>query len=164
MSNRMAAALASAAVLLSAGCGKQGLPEAGPKPGETDIGYGTQPTEKTTGAVSTVTSGNLAGAGGQTVRLDELLRGKVSGLQILRNPDGSYRFLIRGLSTGTTNPPEPLFVVDGTQVQAINVEGALAGLTRDDIKQVDVLKDVASTSIYGARGVGGVIIINTKRR
>ena len=163
MSNRRAAmVVASTALLVLSACGKPGLPEAGPKPGETDIGYGTQPTEKTTGAVSTVSGTNLAG--GQTVRLDELLRGKVSGLQILRNPDGSYRFLIRGLSTGTTNSPEPLFVVDGTQIVAANVEAALAGLTRDDIRQVDVLKDVASTSIYGARGVGGVIIINTKRR
>ncbi|MGH7575763.1 MAG: TonB-dependent receptor plug domain-containing protein, partial [Longimicrobiales bacterium] len=73
----------------------------------------------------------------------------------------------RGLATlgdsSITGPQDPLFIVDGTPVDARAIETALAGLTRQDIRQVDVLKDVASTSIYGTRGVGGVIVITTRR-
>lgn len=49
------------------------------------------------------------------------------------------------------------------QVSAGQLETALAGLTTADIRQIDVLKDVASTAIYGMRGAGGVILITTRR-
>ena len=91
--------------------------------------------------------------------LEELLRGRAAGLQITKRVDGSYMFRIRG----GANDVDPLFVVDGVQVTVDRLEGALAGLTRNNIRQVEVLKDIASTSIYGTRGVGGVIIINTRR-
>jgi TonB-dependent SusC/RagA subfamily outer membrane receptor len=162
MLSNTAKTLTGVALLVLAGCGGPGIPPAGPKPDEVDIGYGTQPKDKTTGAVTSVTEKEIGAnrPGG----LEELLRGRVSGLQIIPRPEGGYMFRIRGLSSVTSEPPEPLFVVDGTQVSARNIESALSGLTREDIRQVDVLKDVASTSVYGTRGVGGVIIINTKRR
>jgi iron complex outermembrane receptor protein len=58
---------------------------------------------------------------------------------------------------------EPLFVVDGIPTSAAHLETALSGVVSEDIRQIDVLKDVASTSIYGMRGAGGVIIITTRR-
>ena len=71
-------------------------------------------------------------------------------------------FRIRGTNS-LQNDRAPLFVVDGIQIPDHGVHTALAGLTPDDIRQVDVLKDVASTSIYGMRGSGGVILITTRR-
>lgn len=153
--------LSGAALFALAACGAPGLPPAGPGPGEVDIGYGEQPEEKVTGAVTSIPGEELSE--NRPANVEELLRGRVAGLQIIRMPDGSFGFRIRGLSTGVDNPPEPLFVIDGVQTSARNVEAALAGLTREDIRQIDVLKDVASTSIYGTRGVGGVIIITTRR-
>ena len=152
--------LCGAALIAVAACGGPGLPPAGPQPGDVDVGYGTQPGEQVTGAVTSVPGEPNSGG----ARIDELLRGRVAGLQIIPKPEGGYTFRIRGITTLTGEPPEPLFVVDGNQVSAAQIENALAGLTRDDIRQVDVLKDIASTSVYGTRGVGGVIIINTKRR
>ena len=65
---------------------------------------------------------------------------------------------------GTVNEDrEPLILVNNVEVPSRALESALSGLTRDDIKQVTVLKDVASTSVYGMRGAGGVILITTKR-
>jgi TonB-dependent SusC/RagA subfamily outer membrane receptor len=72
--------------------------------------------------------------------------------------------LIRGGTVVDGVHPEPLFIVDGTEISPRDVESALAGLTRDDIKRVDVLKDLSSTAVYGTRGAGGVILITTTRR
>ena len=154
--------LASAAMVALAGCGAPGLPPAGPAPGEVEVGYGTQDKDEVTGAVTSVSENKLSES--RPSSIVELLRGRVAGLQIVPRPEGGYSFRIRGLATTLRNePPEPLFVVDGVQTSADRLETALAGLTRDDIRQVDVLKDIASTSIYGTRGAGGVIIITTKR-
>ena len=152
-------ALPLALTLALGACGGPGLPPAGPKSGDVDVGYGTQPAEKVTGAVSTVKS-ETAGGGQQSASVAELLRGRVAGLDVRQGPDGGYMFRIRGMSQ---DAPDPLFVVDGIQMQAKDVATALSGLTRNDIRQVDVLKDLASTSIYGQRGIGGVIVITTKR-
>jgi TonB-dependent SusC/RagA subfamily outer membrane receptor len=99
--------------------------------------------------------------GSQSVRLDELLRGRAAGLEVITQPDGSYRLKIRG---NPSQEQEPLVIVDGIEISTRNLDSALAGLNRDDIRQVEVLKDVASTSSYGMRAAGGVILITTKRR
>ena len=159
---RTGAAVCGVALFAATACGGPGLPPAGPQPGEVDIGYGTQPADKVTGAVTSVSGSDVGEK--RSGSIEELLRGRAAGLDVVQRPDGSYAFRIRGLSTIGQNPPEPLFVVDGVQVEARQIDSALAGLTRQDIKQVDVLKDIASTSVYGTRGVGGVIIISTHRR
>jgi len=148
--------------MLMGACGAPGLPPAGPAPDEVDVGYGTQPKEDVTGAVTSVSADAMGGA--RSTNVEELLRGRVAGLQIIPRPEGGYFYRIRGLATSQHEQPEPLFVVDGQQVSARDVESALSGLTRDDIRQVDVLKDVASTSVYGIRGAGGVVVITTTRR
>jgi TonB-dependent SusC/RagA subfamily outer membrane receptor len=144
-------------------CGGPGLPPAGPAPGEVDVGYDTQQAEKVTGAVSSV---KPAADKSTPLRIEELLRGKAAGVQVVQRTDGSVSLRIRaapGTDMGGTNL-EPLIVVNGTPLSNGNLEEALAGLTRDDIKQVDVLKDLASTAIYGQRGAAGVIVISTTRR
>jgi TonB-dependent starch-binding outer membrane protein SusC len=158
--------LAGAAALVLIGCGGRGLPPAGPAPGEVDVGYGTQPTDKVTGAVTTIGEQQAAGTP-RPLRLEDLLRGKVAGLQVVTRPDGRQSLRIRGGTTslsGNTDQ-EPLVIVDGVQIPSQeNLVSALSGLSPEDIRQVDVLKDIASTSIYGLRGAAGVILITTNRR
>jgi iron complex outermembrane receptor protein len=97
----------------------------------------------------------------KTLRVEELLRGRVPGLQVIRGSGGRSSFRIRGTNS-LLNDQEPLFVVDGVQLAPGGVYASLAGMTGNDIRQIDVLKDIASTSIYGTRGAGGVILITTK--
>ena len=141
-------------------CGGPGLPPAGPAPGDVDVGYGTQPATKVTGAVSSVSEEEMNS--GRPLRIEELLRGRVPGLEISRAAGGRPTFRIRGTNS-LVQQLEPLFVLDGVQLAPGNVYHALASLTTQDIRQIDVLKDVASTSIYGTRGAGGVILITTRR-
>ena len=112
------------------------------------------------GAVSTVEGDRMGGGG--SMDLETLLRGKAAGLQIITSADGSYTFRIRGLHTPNAGQ-QPLILVDGVEIRPENLRNALAGLTRDDIEKVEVLRDIASTSVYGMRGAGGVIIITTGR-
>lgn len=154
--------LGAFAVTALVACGSPGLTPAGPAPGEVDVGYGTQPKEDVTGAVTSVSERELGDL--RPSNVEELLRGRVAGLQVIPRPGGGYTYRIRGIGTMHGEEQEPLFVIDGTQVSPGGLDHALAGLTRDDIRQVDVLKDIASTSIYGLRGAGGVVLITTKRR
>src|SRR5688572_13800744 len=151
-----------ATLLLLAGCGGSGLPPAGPRPGEVHDGMATRPADKATGAVSAVTDKPPA-----PLRLQDLLRGKAAGVQVVTLPDGKQRLRIRG-GNPTLTPDlaeqEPLIMVDGVPIGQDALETALAGLNADEIKQVDVLKDAASTAVYGTRGAAGVIVINTTRR
>jgi len=160
MSRRMVPMLGAAVLLSVAACGAPGLPPAGPAPGEVDIGYGTRPERDVTGAVSSVDDEQLGTV--RPLQIEELLRGRVAGLQVVPTAGGGYTFRIRGTNSILNDQP-PLFVVDGIQVSASSLTSALAGLTTSDIRQVDVLKDVSSTSIYGSRGAGGVILITTRR-
>lgn len=158
--HRFTAAIASGAVLVLGGCGSPGLPPAGPGPGEVDIGYDSKPARGVTGAVSSVSTDHVPDS--PIVSLQELLRGRVAGLEFVKGPGGTQRMRIRGLDS-LQNEQEPLIIVDGIQISPIHLPMALAGLTRDDIRQVDVLKDISSTAIYGSRGAGGVILITTRR-
>jgi TonB-dependent SusC/RagA subfamily outer membrane receptor len=153
----------AAALVTLIGCGARGLPPAGPGQGEVDTGYGgVQDERDVTGAVTSVSDDELGTF--KSTNVYELLRGRAAGLEIIPKPEGGYLFRIRGISTSAAVQPEPLFIVDNVKMPGSNLESALAGLTREDIRQVEVLKDIASTSVYGIQGAGGVIIINTKRR
>src|SRR5919108_4155953 len=146
---------------MGGGGGSPGLPPAGPAPGNVDVGYGgSRPKEGTTGSVTTISDKEVSPPG--PVGIEELLRGRVPGLQVLKGAGGRVTFRIRGTNS-LMNDQEPLFVIDGVQIADGHVQSALAGVLPQDIRQIDVLKDVASTSVYGMRGAGGVIIINTKR-
>ncbi len=153
--------LAGATLLALTACGGPGLPPAGPAPGNVDVGYGSQPAGKVTGAVTTISDSTLSQT--RPFTLEELLRGRVAGLQVIHQVDGSISFRIRSGPNSMLLDQDPLFIVDGIPIAAGNLQSALAGRTPDDIRQVDVLKDVASTSIYGSRGAGGVVLITTRR-
>ena len=120
------------------------------------IGYGIQKKRVATGAISKLTAENLEGF--QVQNVQSALEGQVAGLIVSESsgqPGSSKNILIRGVSTNGDN--SPLFVVDGLQVDNID------NISPSDIESVDVLKDAATTAIYGARAANGVVIITTKK-
>ena len=143
MNRRLHTLLAAAALLTLAACGRKAVREPGSTP-------------QVTGATSSVDPGRNVGG---PLTVDELLRGRVAGLQIQPLPNGGFSYKIRGSESGS----EPLFLVDGVEIHPSQLHTALAGLTREDIRKVEVLKDLASTAMYGTRGAGGVVLISTKR-
>ncbi len=121
------------------------------------VGYGTMNKRDVTGSVSSVTQKEL-----KDIPINSLanaLAGRLAGVQITSSegsPDGSVRVKIRG-GGSITQDNSPLYVIEGIQV-----ENGLASLAPTDIETIDVLKDAATTAIYGARGANGVVIITTK--
>ena len=123
------------------------------------IGYGTLSRSKVIGAVSSIGSediGELPVNG-----IDESIAGRVAGVQIVSNgaPGAGSAINIRGIGTLTAGG-SPLIVVDGYPL----TEGSdLNAINPNDIQSMDILKDAASTAIYGSRGANGVILVTTKR-
>lgn len=130
------------------------------------IGYGTQTRKEVTGAISTVTAKDFQK--GNTVSPAELIQGKVAGVSVTTNggqPGGGATIRIRqGASLNASN--DPLIVVDGVPLSNNAIAGAgnaLALINPNDIETFTVLKDAASTAIYGSRASNGVILITTKK-
>lgn len=122
------------------------------------VGYGSQKRANLTGAVSTVDVAQTMESRPQQDVM-KALQGAVPGLTILNNTgniDGTPSITIRGTGTLTTGKSEPLIVVDGVPMDDISY------LDPNDIKEISVLKDAASSSIYGTRAAFGVILITTK--
>jgi TonB-dependent SusC/RagA subfamily outer membrane receptor len=99
-------------------------------------------------------------AGTSAVQAEELLAGRFPGVQVVRVP-GGISVRIRG-GTSALGNNEPLFIVDGLQVQA-TPGGALVGISPLDIARIEVLKDIGATALYGVRGANGVVVITTRR-
>ena len=121
------------------------------------VGYGTQKKRDVTGAITSVSSAQIAQR--QPKDLADALQGLAPGLQIAQSsgrPGADASIRIRGIGT-LQGGADPLFIVDGAQGVDI------AGLNPNDIESVEVLKDAASAAIYGSRSANGVIIITTKR-
>jgi TonB-dependent starch-binding outer membrane protein SusC len=114
-----------------------------------------------TGAVGSVVA--APDGGPRVTRVEELLAGRVPGVEVLRLPGGELSVRIRGAAMGL-NAGEPLFVVDGMSLPVgASAQRILAGISPGDVARIDVLKDAGSTAIFGARGVNGVIVITTRR-
>jgi TonB-dependent SusC/RagA subfamily outer membrane receptor len=96
-------------------------------------------------------------------RIEELIEGRAPGVQVIRRPDGTFAFRIRGTSS-PSGSNDPLLVIDGMTIQPSQVGAVLAALHPQDIVRIDVLKDAASTAFYGMRGANGVVVITTRRR
>lgn len=95
-----------------------------------------------------------------SVPIEELMGAKIAGVWVQRTSDGGIAVRIRGATTIYGNQ-EPLYVLNGVPMQP-GPNGALTGISPSDIQSIEVLKDAASTSMYGMRGANGVIIIKTK--
>lgn len=113
-------------------------------------GYQTIKRERATGSYGIATEKTLDRQ--VTTNVTDKLKGAIPG--VLVKNDNSFE--IRGISTLTANN-QPLFVIDG-----VPVETNLDNINPEDIKQITVLKDAASTAIYGAKSSNGVVVITTK--
>ncbi|RNI28470.1 TonB-dependent receptor [Rufibacter immobilis] len=121
------------------------------------IGYGTVPRKELTGSVASVTSKDLQDIPVSTAA--EALAGRLAGVQVTTTegrPGADIQIRVRG-GGSISQDNSPLYIVDGIQM-----ENALSIISPQEIQSIDVLKDAASTSIYGARGANGVVIITTK--
>lgn len=92
--------------------------------------------------------------------IEALLMSRFPGVTVTRTADGGISLLIRG-RTSIHGSNEPLFVIDGVPIEP-GPGGALFGINPNDIESIEVLKDAASTTMYGVRGANGVIVIKTK--
>ena len=120
------------------------------------IGYGTMKRKDLTGAVASVSGDKLAA--NPVSNVAEALQGQLPGVNVISQdgrPGATMSIRVRG-GGSITQCNEPLYVVDGVQVSGID------DIPADNIESIDVLKDAASTAIYGARGANGVILITTK--
>lgn len=94
--------------------------------------------------------------------IEELLEGRVAGLQVIRLANGDVSLRIRGTNS-LMEQGDPLVIIDGMTVTPGNLSRALRSLKPQEIEDIKVLKDVSSTSMYGMAGAHGVILITTKR-
>jgi TonB-linked SusC/RagA family outer membrane protein len=133
------------------------------------VGYGTQIKSKVTGSISKVAGESLRNIPVPTV--EQALQGKSAGVfieSVNGKSSGTTNIRIRG-SSSITATNQPLFVVDGIPLttEALNYSGAvinpLTSINFNDVESVEILKDAASSAIYGSRGTNGVVIITTKK-
>ena len=96
-----------------------------------------------------------------TGSVEQALEGRFPGVTVLRTAEGGLAIRMRGAAS-LHGPNAPLYVIDGVPVEP-GPNGDLSGLNPNDIESIRVLKDAASTSMYGVRGGNGVIVIKTKR-
>ncbi|HEV2833652.1 MAG TPA: TonB-dependent receptor plug domain-containing protein, partial [Hanamia sp.] len=146
------------------------------------VGYGTVRRKDLTGAVSSIKSKDFNK--GVIAAPDQLLQGKVPGLEITNNsgqPGAATTIKIRGNNSIRANN-NPLYVIDGVPLDgrtarpSLEIGGnfgldfgvtpesnPLLYLNPNDIAQIDVLKDASAAAIYGSRGANGIIVITTKK-
>ena len=122
------------------------------------VGFGTQKKVNLTGAVAVVNSEELEGRAVQNA--SQMLQGMVPGLNITQSSgslDSGASINIRGVATiGNDSSGGALILIDG-------MEGDINAINPQDIENISVLKDIASSSIYGSRAPFGVILITTKK-
>jgi TonB-linked SusC/RagA family outer membrane protein len=121
------------------------------------VAYGTSTKEAFTGSAEVIGAKELENR--PLTSTVSAIEGTAAGVQVLSasgQPGSSPEIVIRGVGTlnGTT---DPLYIVDGIQY-----EGSIANLNSEDIESMTVLKDAASTALYGSRAANGVVMITTK--
>lgn len=137
------------------------------------VGYGKMKKTDLSSAVVSISTADLQKT--VNVTLDEALQGKAANVYVSQTsgqPGAGSSVIIRGVSTVTGNY-QPLYVIDGVQIRPSTPTGGaynqpagfaneLAGINPDDIENISVLEGAAATSIYGAAGANGVLMITTK--
>ena len=132
-------------------------------------GYGVQEKRAITGAISQVSGSEIENLPVQS--FDKALQGRAAGVLVQSAsgvPGGQVNINIRGQGSITAGN-QPLYIVDGVQINAESVgtnrteNNPLAFLNPNDIESMEVLKDAAAASIYGAQAANGVVLITTKK-
>jgi TonB-linked SusC/RagA family outer membrane protein len=123
----------------------------------TVVGYGTKKKSNVVGAVTSVDLEEATAL--PTTNVSEMLRGRAAGVQVNladARPGGNSNIVIRGNVSVAPNGNSPLIIVDGLPFDNLN------DVAPDDIASIEILKDAASTAIYGSRASNGVILVTTK--
>jgi TonB-dependent starch-binding outer membrane protein SusC len=120
------------------------------------VGYGTQKVTKVSGAIATVKGADIEKL--RPVRAEDALQGRAAGVTVVSpgSPGAKPTVLIRGIPSYTGT--DPVVIVDGS-IQSLD---DLNSISSADIESINVLKDAATTAIYGVKGGNGVILITTK--
>ena len=135
------------------------------------IGYGSVKKSDLTGSVASIRIDDLKKI--PVNSLDQGIQGKVSGVQVTQlssQPGGAMSLRIRG-GNSIMAGNEPLYVIDGVLIESqvdmswigSPAQNGLSSINPGDIESMEILKDASATSIYGARGANGVVLITTKR-
>ncbi len=137
------------------------------------IGYGTKKKRNLTGAIVSVGSDAIDKSNLQDPI--SILQGRAAGVQVTSNsgaPGGGMSIKVRGNSS-LNSGNSPLYVIDGVAIESNSLSSLngsekfglnpLADINPGDIASIEILKDAASTAIYGSRAANGVVIITTKR-
>lgn len=122
------------------------------------VGYGSQLKREITGAVQTVSAADIKDV--PVSQITQKLQGRLAGVQINQTtgkPGQGMSVRVRG-QVSVSAGSDPLYVIDG-----FPITGNIAALNPDEIEDISVLKDAASTSLYGSRAANGVVLITTKR-
>jgi TonB-dependent starch-binding outer membrane protein SusC len=122
------------------------------------VGYGSQTKKEVTGAVQTISGKELMDI--PVSQIGQKLQGRLAGVQINQTtgrPGQGMNIRIRG-QLSVSGGSEPLYVIDG-----FPITGNIGALNPDEIEDITVLKDAASTSLYGSRAANGVVLITTKK-
>ncbi len=122
------------------------------------VGYGSQLRKEITGSVQTVEADELRDL--PVPQVTQKLQGRLAGVQIRQTsgrPGQGMSVKIRG-QMSVTGGSDPLYVVDG-----FPISGDISSINPDEIEDISVLKDAASTALYGSRAANGVVLITTKR-
>lgn len=125
------------------------------------VAYGTAKKRDLTGSVSTLDTKAIAMQSTSTV--SRMLEGGASGVQVSAvdgQPGIDMGIRIRGLGSASQSTSDALVVIDGVPAQNAN---PLATISSKDIESVTILKDAASTALYGSRGANGVVLVTTKK-
>ncbi|MGG9964213.1 SusC/RagA family TonB-linked outer membrane protein [Ferruginibacter sp. SUN106] len=120
------------------------------------VGYGTQKVTKVSGAISTVKAADIEKL--RPVRAEEALQGRASGVTVISagTPGAKPTVLIRGIPSFSGT--DPVVIIDGVPQTLTDFNS----INASDIESINVLKDAATTAIYGVKGGNGVIVVTTK--
>jgi len=127
------------------------------------VAYGTAKKKDLTGSISSIDSKLISSQANST--LSKALEGSIPGIQVSSvdgQPGQDMAIRIRGIGTANQNNSNPLIVVDGVPYSDQN-KNILSTINPKDVESISVLKDAASTSLYGSRGANGVVVVTTKK-
>ena len=130
-----------------------------PSDERVDVGYGMQPAAHAGGSVQSAVAEDFKNE--RSGRAEELFSGRFSGVRVLRTVGGGLQVSIRGAGLWSADQ-QPLYVIDGVAVTVSSGRG-LDWLVPQDIARIEVLKNAAETTMFGARGANGVVLITTRR-
>ena len=122
------------------------------------IGYGTQKKSNVTGAIASIKASDIEDI--PASKPEQVLQGRAAGVSVVTNsgqPGSGATVRIRGLTSFGAGGNDPMWVVDGIIVDGIG------WLIQSDIESIEVLKDGASSAIYGVSAARGVVLVTTKK-